>query len=91
MANIFNKLFYNKDIKKKTWQINGVETDPKQNEYDDNIKVKDTKILLTISQEKNNPSIIATIQVKGQEYSFIVYDEILDFIKRIGGFNNDRR
>ena len=89
MANIFNKLFYNKDIKKKTWQINGVETDPKQNEYDDNIKVKDTKILLTISQEKNNPSIIATIQVKGQEYSFIVYDEILDFIKRIGGFNND--
>ena len=87
MVNIINKLFYNKEIKKKTWNIKGVETDPKQNEEDDNIKIENTDIKLTLSQEKGNKSIVATIQVKNSEYSFILYDEILDYIRRVGGFN----
>ena len=85
MTNIFNLLFYNKKIKKKTWLINGVETDPTQNDKDDNIDIKDAKIYLTLSQEENDDNIVATIQVNGQEYSFILYDEIINYIKKIGG------
>lgn len=86
MANIFNKLFYNKKIKRHTWEIKGVETDPTQNDEDDNVDIKDAKIYLTLSQEENDTNIITTIQVNGQEYSFLLYDEILDYIKKLGGF-----
>jgi hypothetical protein len=83
MTNIFNKLFYNKDLNKKAWTIKGVETDPTQNEEDDDIKIKDTDINLIITKEKGLNDIMATIQVNGQEYSFIIYDEVIKHINKL--------
>lgn len=81
--NIFNKIFYNKDISKKRWHITGVETNPNQTEQDDNIDIQDKLINLTISKEKGTQEVIATINVDDKEYSFIMYDEIIDFIKKL--------
>ena len=83
MTNIFNKIFYNMELKKKTWRINGVETDPKQNDEDDNIKIDDKQIDLSIVQEKGTNEIIFTINVDNKEYSFLMYDEIIDFINKL--------
>lgn len=85
MVNLFNRIFYNKKINKKTWLINGVETDPTQTDKDDDIKISDTKITLTISKEVNSKDIITTIQVKDQEFSFILYDEVIKYINDLGG------
>lgn len=89
MTNIFNQIFYNKELKTKSWLIKGVETNPKQKRKDDNIDIKDTNIKLTLSQERDDTNIVATIQVSDHEYSFILYDEIVDYIKRLGGVIND--
>lgn len=83
MTNIFNKVFFNKDLNKKAWKIKGVQTDPTQNEQDDNIDIKDADINLIITKEKGLNDIMATIQVNGQEYSFIVYDEIIKHINKL--------
>lgn len=89
MTNIFNKVFYSKKPKTKTWVINGVETDPKQTDDDKDIKIKDAKIKLTLAKEQDNANIITTIEVNGQEYSFILYDEIIQYVSKIRGVKND--
>lgn len=81
--NIFNKMFYNKKLLKKAWCIKGVETDPTQNNEDDNITINDKMINLTLTQEKGTSDIIATINVDNKEYSFLMYDEIIDFIIKL--------
>lgn len=81
--NIFNKIFYNKQLNKKAWHIKGVETDPTQNDEDDNITINDKMINLTISQEKGTSEIMATINIDNKEYSFLMYDEIINFINEL--------
>lgn len=81
--NIFNKIFYNKDFTSKKWHINGVETNPNQTEQDVNIDMQDKLINLTITKEKGTNEPIATINVDDKEYSFIMYDEIIDFINKL--------
>lgn len=83
MANIFNKIFYNKDLIKKAWRIEGSETDITQDHEDDNIKIDPLYLNLIITKEKDIDGIMATIQVKGQEYNFMLYDEIIDYINGI--------
>lgn len=81
--NLFNKVFYNKQLHKKAWHITGVETDPSQTDSDDNITINDKMINLTITQEKGTSEIIATINVDDKEYSFLMYDEIINFINKL--------
>jgi hypothetical protein len=81
--NIFNKIFYNKKLNTRSWRIKGVETDPTQNDEDDNITINDKMIDLTISQEKGTSDIIATINVDNKEYSFLMYDEIINTINEL--------
>lgn len=83
MSRLFNKIFYNKDITKKAWTIKGVQTDPKQKETDTDIMVKDANLKLILTKEKGVNGIITTIQVNDQEYSFMLYDEIIDYINKI--------
>lgn len=83
MANLFNKIFYNKELNKKGWKIKGVQTDPTQNNNDDNIDIEDVDLKLILTKEKDTKEIVTTIQVKGQEYSFIMYDEIIEYINKL--------
>ncbi len=81
--NIFNRVFYNKKLNQKTWRINGVETDPTQNDDDDNLTINDKDIDLTISQEQGIKGILLTLKVDNKEYSFMLYDEIINFINKL--------
>lgn len=86
---LFNKMFTNLKITKKKFKIKAVETNPNQKETAKDIDIKDIDILLTLSQEHQDTNIIATIQANDKEYSFILYDEIIDYINKIkGGKNN---
>lgn len=82
ITKLFNKVFYNKDLNKKSWRISGVETDPTQTDAD-NYDMIDKNIDLTITKEKVTSEIIATFNVDNKEYSFILYDEVIDFINEL--------
>jgi len=83
LTNIFNRIFYNKQLNKKGWTIRGVKTDPTQNDEDDNIDIEDVDINLVITKEKGQKDLCATIQIDGNEYSFILYDEIINYINKL--------
>lgn len=79
---LFNKVFYNKNLTTKKWRINGVETDPTQKD-DENITLNDKTIDLTLSKEKGYKDIVLTLVIDNKEYSFMLYDEIIDFINKL--------
>lgn len=83
MSNLLNKLLFKRQVTKKGWIINGVETDPNQKENDTDIKVKDTEIKLMITKEQGFNDILTTIQVNGREYSFMLNDDIIKYINKL--------
>ena len=82
MSNIINKILYNKILTKKAWIINGIKTDPKKTETDDEdlSDIENVEIKLIISKEKGFNDIMITISAEDNEYSFLLYDEVLNHI-----------
>lgn len=80
---LFNKLFYNKDLLKKSWHLKGVETDPTQQDNCDDYTLIDKAIDITIVKEKGNNPIILTLDVDKKEYNIVLYDEIISYINKI--------
>ena len=85
MLNMFSKIPYLGNITEKSWKIRGVKTDPKKTEIDPNdiSDLKDVDMKLVISKEKNSKPVLFTIIVEENEYNFMLYDEILEYIDKI--------
>ena len=85
MANFIQKAMYNGLLTKKGWNIKGVKTDPHKTKIDaDNLSdIQDVNIKLALTKEKGFNDIMVTMIIEGNEYSFILYDEIINHINMI--------
>ena len=83
MSKLFNKLLFKRQVNKKGWIINAVETDPTQEENDTDISIKDTEVKIIIAKEQGFNDILTTLQVDGREFSFVLNDEIIKYINKL--------
>ena len=83
MSKLFNKLLFKRQVNKKGWIINAVETDPNQKENDTDISIKDTEVKIIIAKEQGFNDILTTLQVDGREFSFVLNDEIIKYINKL--------
>lgn len=83
MSKLFNKLLFKRQVNKKGWIINAVETDPNQKETDTDISIKDTEVKIIIAKEQGFNDILTTLQVDGREFSFVLNDEIIKYINKL--------